>query len=123
MAAHHDDSRRSTAQNGRCWSRRLATKDLDKALGDCNAAVHAIPNDPSFLDSRAFIHLCQKDDRAALADFNAALAIDPKRAWALYGRSLAETHLGMTTEAARDRTLAVALDKRMPERIQKYGIG
>jgi predicted aspartyl protease/regulator of sirC expression with transglutaminase-like and TPR domain len=123
MAAHHDDSRRSTAQNGRCWSRMLANKDLDKALGDCNAAVHAIPNDPSFLDSRAFIHLRQKDDRAALADFNAALAIDPKRAWALYGRSLAETHLGMTTEAARDRTLAVALDKRMPERIQKYGIG
>ncbi|HIV78859.1 MAG TPA: retroviral-like aspartic protease family protein [Candidatus Sphingomonas excrementigallinarum] len=123
MAAHREDSHRSTAQNGRCWSRMLANKDLDKALGDCNAAVHAIPGNPSFLDSRAFIHLRQKDDRAALADFDAALAIDPKRPWALYGRSLAETHLGMTTEAARDRTLAVGLDKRMPERIRKYAIG
>ncbi len=123
MAAHRDDSRRSSAQNGRCWSRMLADKDLDKALGDCNAAVHAIPSDPSFLDSRAFIHLRQKDDRAALADFNAALTIDPKRPWALYGRSIAETHLGMTTEAARDRTLATALDKRMPERMRKYAIG
>ena len=101
----------------------LAGKDFDKALGDCNAAVHAIPSDPSFLDSRAFIHLRQKDDRAALADFNAALAIDSKRAWALYGRSIAETHLGMTTEAARDRALATGLDKRMPERMRKYGIG
>ncbi|WP_428969655.1 aspartyl protease family protein [Sphingomonas sp. Xoc002] len=123
MAAHRDDSHRSSAQNGRCWSRMLADKDLDKALGDCNAAVHAIPGDPSFLDSRAFVHLRQKDDRAALADFNAALAIDPKRPWALYGRSIAETHLGMTTEAARDRTLAMGLDKRMPERIRKYAIG
>ncbi|KQO58810.1 hypothetical protein ASF14_02550 [Sphingomonas sp. Leaf257] len=123
MAAHRDDSRRGSAQNGRCWSRMLADKDLDKALGDCNAAVHAIPGDPSFLDSGAFIHLRQKDDRAALADFNAALAIDPKRPWALYGRSIAETHLGMTTEAARDRTLATGLDKRMPERIRKYAIG
>ena len=39
MAAHRDDSHRSSAQNGRCWSRMLADKDLDKALGDCNAAV------------------------------------------------------------------------------------
>ena len=101
----------------------LANKDLDKALGDCNAAVRAIPGNASFLDSRAFIHLRQKDDRAALADFDAALAIDPKRPWALYGRSLAETHLGMTTEAARDRALAVGLDKRMSERIKKYAIG
>ena len=123
MAAHHDDSHRSSAENGRCWSRMLADTDLDKALGDCNAAVHAIPGDPSFLDSRAFIHLRQKDDRAALADFNAALAIDPKRPWALYGRSIAETHLGMTTEAARDRTLATGLDKHMPERMRKYAIG
>ncbi|WP_322964513.1 retroviral-like aspartic protease family protein [Sphingomonas fuzhouensis] len=123
MAAHRADSHRSTAQNGRCWSRMLANKDLDKALSDCNAAVHALSANPSFLDSRAFIHLRQKDDRAALADFNAALAIDAKRAWALYGRSLAEEHLGMRSEATRDRALAIALDKRMPERIRKYAIG
>lgn len=123
IAAHRDDAARSTAQNGRCWSRMLADKDLDKAMGDCNAAVHAVPTNPSFLDSRAFLHLRQKDDRAALADFNAALAIDPRRPWALYGRSLAEEHLGQTTEAAHDRALATALDKRLPEKIRKYGIG
>ncbi|WP_230481073.1 aspartyl protease family protein [Sphingomonas sp. Leaf21] len=122
LAAHRDDSRRSTAQNGRCWARMLADRDLDQALGDCNAAVRAVPSNPSFLDSRAFVHLRQKDDKNALADFNAALAIDPKRPWALYGRSLAETHLGMTTEAAHDRALATALNRRLPELIARYGI-
>jgi tetratricopeptide (TPR) repeat protein len=100
----------------------LADRDLDQALGDCNAAVRAVPSNPSFLDSRAFVHLRQKDDKNALADFNAALAIDPKRPWALYGRSLAETHLGMTTEAAHDRALATALNRRLPELIARYGI-
>lgn len=123
MAAHRDDARRGTAQNGRCWARMLADKDLDRALGDCNAAVRVMTGNPSFLDSRAFVHLRQKDDQAALADFDAALAIDARRPWALYGRSIAEEHLGRTTEAARDRALATALDKRMPERIRKYGIG
>ncbi|WP_343525776.1 retroviral-like aspartic protease family protein [Sphingomonas sp.] len=122
LDTHREDSRRSTAQNGRCWARMLLNKDIDRGLSDCNAAVHAVPSNPSFLDSRAFINLRLKDDKAALADFNAALAIDPKRAWALYGRSIAEAHLGMTAEADRDRTAAIALDKRMAERIRKYGI-
>ncbi|MEJ8631238.1 hypothetical protein P0F65_18375 [Sphingomonas sp. I4] len=96
---------------------------MDRALGDCNAAVRVMTGNPSFLDSRAFVHLRQKDDQAALADFDAALVIDARRPWALYGRSIAEEHLGRTTEAARDRALAIALDKHMPERIRKYGIG
>lgn len=123
IAAHRDDSRRSTAQNGRCWARMLANRELDQAISDCNAAVRAVPSNPSFLDSRAFVHLRQKDDKDALTDFNAALAIDAKRVWALYGRSLAEAHLGMTAEAERDRATAIALDKRMPERMKKFGIG
>mgnify|MGYP002343962517 CR=1 FL=1 len=123
MTGRREDAERSTAQNGRCWARMLADKDLDKAMGDCNAAVRALPRNGSFLDSRGFVHLRLKEDQAALADFNAALALDPRRAWALYGRALAEAHLGMTTQAAQDRTLATALDKTLPQRMKKYGIG
>ncbi|MCH3755974.1 hypothetical protein LZC13_10170, partial [Campylobacter coli] len=52
LATHRDDSKRGIAQNGRCWARALANKDLDKARGDCDAAVRAVKGNAAFLDTR-----------------------------------------------------------------------
>ncbi|MDR6145036.1 putative aspartyl protease/Flp pilus assembly protein TadD [Sphingomonas sp. SORGH_AS870] len=122
LDTHRDDARRGAALNGRCWARMLANVELDKAMSDCNAAIHAVPGNPSYLDSRGFVRLRRHEDQAALTDFDAALAIDPKRAWALYGRAIVEQRLGRTAEADRDRAAAIALDRHMPDRIRTFGI-
>ena len=122
LATHHDDAHRSEALNGRCWVRALANIDLDAARDDCNAAVNAVPSNPSFLDSRGLVALRRGDAAAAIADFNAALAIDPKLAWTLYCRGLAERRLGQTDAATRDLAAATALDKRIAARAQHYGL-
>lgn len=122
LAAHREDAARSTAQNGRCWARALANIDLEKAHSDCDAAVRAVPNNPSFLDSRAMVALRQGRFAAAIDDFTAALAIDPKLAWSLYCRGLAEQHLGQAEAAARDIAAAVKLQPRVADRAKRYGL-
>lgn len=122
LANHHDDAHRSNAQNGRCWARALAGKDLDKARTDCDAAVRAVRSNPSFLDSRGLVALRQGDNAGAIADFTAALAINPRLAWSLYCRSLAEKRLGQGPESARDLAAALSIDKRLPDRAKRYGL-
>ncbi|WP_338057591.1 aspartyl protease family protein [Sphingomonas beigongshangi] len=122
LATHHDDSQRSVAQNGRCWARALANKDLDKARGDCDAAVRAVKGNASYLDSRGLLAFRRGDDAAAIADLTAALALNPKLAWSLYIRSLAERRQGRTADADRDRDAALALDRRLADRAKRYGL-
>lgn len=122
LATHRDDAHRSEALNGRCWVRALAGTDLDAARDDCNAAVRAVPGNPSFLDSRGLVALRRGDAAAAIADFNAALAIDPKLAWTLYCRGLAEKRLGQTDAATHDLAAATVLDKRVAARASHYGL-
>ena len=122
LSTHHDDAHRSIAQNGRCWAHALANTELDKARSDCDAAVRAVRDNPAFLDSRGLVALRQGDDRAAVADFTAALAINPRLAWSLYCRSLAERRLGQAADAERDVAAAIAIDKTLPERAKRYGL-
>lgn len=122
LATHHEDAHRSNAENGRCWARALAGKDLDQARSDCDAAVRAVPGNAAFLDSRGLVALRQGDARAAAADYDAALAIEPKRGWTLFCRALAERRLGNAAAADRDTAAALALDHRLAERAQHYGL-
>jgi tetratricopeptide (TPR) repeat protein len=121
LASHREDARRAEGQNGRCWARVLANKDLDAAKADCTAAVRAVPMDANFLDGRGLVALRQGAYDAAIADFTAALGINPKLGWALYGRGLAERHLGRTADADRDLAAAQALSKTIAERAKRYG--
>ncbi len=59
---------------------------------------------------------------SALADYNAALALEPKMAWSLYGRGLAEHRKGMTAQAKADIAAAIALQKDLPEKAKKIGL-
>lgn len=123
LASHRDDARQPEAQNGRCWARLLPNKDIDATKADCAAAVRAVPTDANYLDGRGLVAFRQGAYADAVADFTAALAINPKLVWALYGRGLAERHLGRTAEGDRDIAIAQGLSKTIAARAKRYGFG
>ena len=122
LKSHPEDSSRGIALNGRCWARGLLNRDLDKAMEDCNAALRALPHDPSILDSRALIRVRRSEWKQALADYNAALAINPRSAWSLYMRGMIEAKSGQDIQAKTDRAAAIAIDPKVADRAKKYGL-
>jgi tetratricopeptide (TPR) repeat protein/predicted aspartyl protease len=110
------------ALNSRCWSRALTGKDLQQALGDCDAALRMRPNTADFLDSRGLVHLRQSSYDQAIADYDAALRLEPNAAWSLYGRGLARLRKGLTAEGQADIAAATALRPKVAEHAARYGI-
>lgn len=122
LDTHPGDSHRASAFNGRCWARALSGQDLDKARSDCNAAVKAMPGQGSYRDSRGLVELRLGDPDAAIADYDAALQLNSRSAWSLYGRGLAERRKGLADKAATDLAAAAAIDPGIAERAKRYGI-
>ena len=122
IATHSGDGNMLAAFNGRCWSRALWGKDLDKALSDCNTAVRWAPKVAGVLDSRGLVHLRQGDLDKAIADYDAALALEPKTAWSLYGRGLARQRKGLRADGDADIAAAIALQPKLPELAKQYGV-
>lgn len=122
LKEHREDAERPVALNGRCLVRAQLNRDLDAALDDCNAALHARPNAPNFLDSRALVRLRQGDIAAALADYDSALRLQPNNAWTLYMRGIAKRRAGDTNGAEADRRAALAIAPRIGERAAKLGL-
>lgn len=118
---HDKDSSRASAYNGRCWARAMLGRELDQALDDCDRAIRLNANG-SYYDSRGLVKLRSGDIAGSLADYDRALALLPKSAWSLYGRSLARRKLGRTQEAAADRTAALVIDSTVAERSKKMGL-
>jgi tetratricopeptide (TPR) repeat protein len=58
----------------------------------------------------------------AIADYDAALAIDPKIPWSLYGRGIARQRLGETTAGQGDVAAAAALAPGIAEEAASHGI-
>ena len=107
--------------NGRCWARAQLGQDLDKALGDCNRALRMIKTS-GFLDSRGLVYLRLGRLDEAIADFDAALAENPKLAWSLYGRGLARLKKGMKAEGDADIKAALAIRPRLAETARRVGL-
>lgn len=122
IAAHPADSRRSTALNDRCWARALLGQELDKALGDCTAAIRTMPRKQMGLDSRGLVNLRLGNAAAAVKDYDAALAIEPGMAWSLYGRGLAKLKLGEREAGEQDLAAADKIDPKLRERARGYGV-
>jgi tetratricopeptide (TPR) repeat protein len=60
--------------------------------------------------------------KQALADYNAALTINPRSAWSLYMRGLVEAKSGQDGQAKADRAAAIAIDPKVADRAKKYGL-
>jgi tetratricopeptide (TPR) repeat protein len=122
LASHAEDAGRAIAFNGRCWARAMLDRDLDKALGDCDAALRLRPNEAAFLDSRGLVRLRRGELAKAMIDYNNAVAAAPRSAWTLFARGVVEQRLGDTAQAGADRAAAVAIDPRVEDRAKRFHV-
>ena len=79
----------AAAFGNRCWARAVVGI-LKQALADCNEALRRAPGNAATRETRGFIYLKMTHFDAAVSEFDTALQIDPKLAFALYGRGLAK---------------------------------
>ena len=98
------------AYNSRCFARAIVGVELQGALSDCNESLRLKPDDADAVDSRAFTYLKLTQYGEAIADYNRALALNPKLASSLYGRGLAKRRNG--DAAAGDADVAAAKEIR-----------
>ncbi|HEV2285238.1 MAG TPA: aspartyl protease family protein [Steroidobacteraceae bacterium] len=116
-----DDVGMPHARDARCRARALEGKDLERALEDCNFAVRRGQKTAGFFDSRGLVYLRLGKYDKAIADYDSALALSPQIAWSLYGRGLAERHLGQPAAQA-DIAAAKALYPKIAEETASHGI-
>jgi tetratricopeptide (TPR) repeat protein len=110
------------AYNDRCWVRAAADRDLPFALADCENAVRLAPGNAEVRDTRGFLHLRLALWDDAIADYDAALKIDPTLVAALYGRGLARHGKGDADAADADMAAARALDAGIAGEFVRYGL-
>jgi tetratricopeptide (TPR) repeat protein len=60
--------------------------------------------------------------QAAIDDYDAALGMQPKLAWSLYGRGLAKKRLARTSEGEADIRAALAIDPDLSKQAGKIGL-
>lgn len=85
------------------------TGDLKKARADLDRVLAKAPNAPA-LHVRGFVNAAEKDIDAALADFQAAHALDPAEVAYPYAVGLAFNDLERQTEALAAFELALSID-------------
>jgi tetratricopeptide (TPR) repeat protein len=68
------------------------------------------------------VRLRRGDLDGAIAEFDLALAQQPKHGWALYGRGLAEQRKGLKAQGDADIAAALAIQPKLTEEAQRRGI-
>jgi tetratricopeptide (TPR) repeat protein/predicted aspartyl protease len=119
---NRDDIQMPRARSARCRARALTGQGLDQALDDCSFAVRSDRKVAAFLDSRGLVYLRQGRYDKAIADYDAALALNPQSAWSLYGRGVAKQHLGQAAVGQADIAAATALFPKIAEEAASHGI-
>jgi hypothetical protein len=104
----------------RCVFRTIIGQ-LQAALTDCNESVR-LSNDENTLASRALVYLKLRNASAVIADCDAALAIDPKKAVCLYSRALAERMKGQSAASDEDIAAAKRIDPTVGEMFVRLGV-
>jgi len=119
--AIHFDQTMVNAFTNRCEARARQNQQLSQALADCNLALSHMPNDADGLDARGLTYLRLNQPDQAGADFEAALKLDPKRAFSLYGRAVAmKARTGQTDSA--DISAAQAIDPGVAAKFASFGM-
>jgi tetratricopeptide (TPR) repeat protein len=116
------DATFAIAYNNRCLALVLAGRNVTEAMVDCDKAFALTPNSVDVRDTRGLIYLKSGKPALAIAEYDAALKLDPKRALALYGRGLARIKMGDAQGGASDRTAAALLDADVNEQFLRYGL-
>jgi tetratricopeptide (TPR) repeat protein/predicted aspartyl protease len=124
--AHPEDARLVQALNSRCWVRAVQNQDLNLGLDDCSKALRRVDkhdvNTAQIYANRGMVRIRQGDYDKAIADFNDALKLQAEYALALYGRGVAESHSNAAGAATADIVAARAIEPKLPDRYQRFGI-
>jgi tetratricopeptide (TPR) repeat protein len=113
------------ALNARCWDRAYLNRDLDAALEDCNAGLKLV-NDrqtaAAVRDSRGFVWFRKGDMARAIADFDAALSLQPRLAETQYKRGLARNRSGDAAGGKADIAAALKRDPHSGDDMNEIGL-
>ncbi|WP_153556007.1 tetratricopeptide repeat protein [Roseimaritima sediminicola] len=91
---------------------RLATGKVAEAMGDLRRAAELSGRDAEFLQSLGFGYLASGDQAAAIRQFSAAIAKQPKSPLGWMGRGFAYAESGQVQRAQADYNKAISLDPR-----------
>jgi regulator of sirC expression with transglutaminase-like and TPR domain len=109
----------ANAWGSRCWMNVLLDR-LQVALSDCDAALK-IRADADDSDSRGFVHLRLGNYDKAIADYDVALAANPRLATSLFGRGTARVRKG-DSEGTADIGAAVRINSGIAREMERYGL-
>jgi tetratricopeptide (TPR) repeat protein/predicted aspartyl protease len=125
---HPDDVRLPYALSGRCGSEAAANVDVDRALEDCAQAAHLMPaNAPAparaaLTGNRGLVLLREGRLDEALAEFDAALALQREFPLARYARGLVELKKGLRSRGEADLAAARARAPALTEHLTSWGL-
>ena len=85
----------------------------------CDAAIRTSPGLAAY-ERRGYLHLMRRDLDNAIADFSAAIGIDPARAFSLYGRGMARLISG-DAAGQNEMEAAIMLQRNVAEEFKAYG--
>ena len=109
-----------TSFGNRCWVRALA-KQFDAALADCNTAIN-LEISVGLIDDRGFVYYQMGQWDNAIAQYTAALRVDPASAASLYERGLARLKKNDTAGAKTDMAAAKAIQPDIADQLGLYGL-
>ena len=110
------------ASNNRCITRAIIGADLKRARRDCLRAQEVRPNDPFTYINLGLVELKEGDYAKSIQNYDAAIALDPRRARAFYGRGVAKIRSGDKKGGEADIEVAKGLLPNVGEEFASYGI-
>ncbi|HEX2818460.1 MAG TPA: aspartyl protease family protein [Phenylobacterium sp.] len=121
ITAHPKSEDLPRVLSSRCFARAAWGKELDAALADCDAALRK--NKVSeVMGNRGLVLLRMGKLDEAIAQYNAAVGLQPRYAPALYGRGLAELKKGDKAKGEADIAAAKAIAPGLAQQYQRYGL-
>jgi tetratricopeptide (TPR) repeat protein len=113
------NSRYSEAFDNRCWALATVNKPGD-ALKDCKESLRLRPNFAPTLETLGLVYLKLGRFDNAITTYSAALQVNPKSAYALYGRGMAKLKTGATAAGQADIAASKAI-KDVAAEMTGYG--
>jgi lipoprotein NlpI len=123
---HPQDHRIAAAYASRCRARAFLNTELDVALADCDSSLRrAAKRSPLYAEAmraRGLVLLRSGDYGRSISAFDASLDVEPKNAWSLYGRGIAELRKHKTQAGQADIAQAKEVRPRTADEFSRYGI-
>jgi tetratricopeptide (TPR) repeat protein len=110
-------------QDNLCLALAMANRDLDGALGACNAAVKLSPESPEALGVRGYLQLRRAKWAEAEKDYAEALSLLPADPGYTFGRGIALIHLGRAVEGRDEMSIATLASPTLGDEWRARGFG